>query len=193
MADRRVLETTLELDAMEELFVAPTTSPLAANYRPHSYTSAIEFIAGELYAETSITRVRATFVLPPAEVDRAAAIDLPSAIGRYSAAKLRDLEQDVRGTYWRGRRATVVAVAGLFLFVGLATFILEFDGLLPEVIGEGLFIAGWVLLWWPLETLFFDIWEHRLDQRIWRAVSDMEVTVIGARASDVPSPEPAPA
>ena len=177
MDDGQVLETTLELDALEELFVAPTVSPLAKNYRPHSYTSAIEYIAGEVYANTSIKRVSATLVLPPAEVERTADLDLPGAIGRYTAAKLRDLEQDIQGTYWRGRRAIVVAVAALFLFVGLASIILEIEGLVPEVIGEGLFIAGWVLLWVPLEMLFFDIWEHRLDRKIWGVMSDMEVTV----------------
>lgn len=190
MSDSKTLETTLELDTLEELFVAPTVSPLALNYRPHSYTSAVEFIAGELHANTSIERVKATFVVPSAEAARAAGLDLSGAIRRYTAAKLGDTGQDLHGTYWRGRRAMVMAIVAMTIFVGLGTIVHQYDGLLPEIIGEGFFIAGWVALWVPLEMLFFDVWDHRLDRKIWRVVSDMEVTVVGVPPDDSSAPEP---
>ena len=180
MSDGRVLETTLELDTIDELFVAPTISPLSVNYRPHSHTSAIEFIAGQLQANTSVKRVKATFVVPSAEAARAAGLDLPGAIRRFSAAKLGDTEQGLHGIYWRGRRALAMAIAALSLFIGLGTIVHGYGGLLPEIVAEGFFVAGWVALWVPLEMWFFHVWRHRLDRRIWQAVSDMEVTVAAA-------------
>ena len=185
MSDGRVLETTLELDTIDELFVAPTISPLAVNYRPHSHTSAIEFIAGELHANTSVKRVKATFIVSSAEAARAAGLDLPGAIRRFSAAKLGQTEQGLHGVYWRGRRALAIAIVALFVFIGLGTIVYGYDGLLPEIVAEGLFVAGWVALWVPLEMWFFHVWRHRLDRRIWRVVSDMEVTVVTADPDQV--------
>ena len=51
------------------------------------------------------------------------------------------------------------------------------DSLLLQVISEGLSVAGWVALWFPLELLSFTVWQHRLDKRIYTMLASMELEI----------------
>jgi hypothetical protein len=36
------------------------------------------------------------------------------------------------------------------------------------------------VLWFPLETLFFETWEYRLDRKIYTLLRDMDITITSA-------------
>ncbi len=177
MSGNRTYETTFELNELEELFVAPSISPLSERYRPHSYTSVVEFVTGELHANTSYDNVKVKIVLPPDEAARAADLDISEAVARYSAGRFTDIEQDRQATLWRGLRVLIFALIALSIFLGLSDVAHDHGTRLGDTLGEGLVIAGWVMMWIPIEMLSIDLWNYRLDKKIYTMVSNMDVAV----------------
>jgi hypothetical protein len=177
MAQRRVFEITLPLADVNHLFRTPDLSPFSERYREHSYTSGIEYIAGELYANTSYRAVKATIVLPPERIEADTEERIRAAVRRYCSAKLRDIQHDLAATRWRGLRALLVALVALFVFIGASKVVHSDELLFLQIISEGLSIAGWVALWFPLENLTFTIWQHWLEREIYTKLRDMELTI----------------
>jgi len=52
---------------------------------------------------------------------------------------------------------------------------------IAATIGAGIEITSWVVLWFPLDTLFFSVWQHRLDRRAYRLVRDMDLHLRASR------------
>lgn len=179
MSDK-TLVTTLELTRIDDLFTKPDTTPLSPDYRTHSYTSGVEFIAGELYADQTLKHVELTLILPSNIAQETDPEAIRAAIRRYSDAKLADLEQDRRAMVGRGVRALAVAVVALIFFIGLSRLIKQDGNVAREIIGEGLSIAGWVALWFPLELLSFNVWQLSLDKKIYKRLADSEIKLQAA-------------
>jgi hypothetical protein len=177
MAGEKVYDITLKLKSKEDLFEKAEISPYSDNYQVYSYISGIEFIAHELWANTAYKRVHATFVLPPSEVVDGLEQDMKAAVKRFCQGRFRDHDHDIQATRWRGIRALIASFFILFVFIGAGNLLYSDDSLFLQIISEGLFIAGWVALWWPVDTLLFAVWEHRLDRNVWTKVNDMDITV----------------
>ena len=167
----------LRLGDIGHLFTKPDISPLSDDYQEYSYTSGLEFIADELYANSSYSRVEATIVLPVEAVEPGLETRVREGVKRYCRGRLKYFEHDIRATRWRGGRALLVAFVALFLFIGASRLVHSESSLLLQIISEGLAVAGWVALWFPLETLTFKIWEHRLDRRVYALLTEMEITI----------------
>ena len=175
MADNH-LEARLELSRLEDLFQKPDITPLSPDYKPYSYTSGIEYIAGELYADSSLKTVSIHLAVADSP-DGTSSEDIKTAIKRYTEAKLRDLEQDHRALIWRGWRVLGVALLVFAVAIGLSIVVKQEGNLATEIIATGLSIAGWVALWFPLEMLSFEIWQLSLDRRIYRHLAEAEVVI----------------
>ncbi len=177
MADKDVFKITLQLGEIDEFFSAPKLSPLSENYRVHSNVAGIEFIGNELYANTSYKTVTAKLLLPNEKIEPDLLEKTKAGVRRYSQARLRDVEQELRATRWRGLRVLIAALIVLFVFVGAAKILARTETLIPQIIAEGLSIAGWVALWFPLELLTITFWQHRLDRKIYTLLSGMELSI----------------
>ena len=180
-SDKYNYALTLRLKDPHHLFEAPGLSPFSPDYREHNYTSGIEFIADELYANTSYNRVRLTLVLPPDQITPGLELEVMHAVDRYCRGRLKDIEHQIHASRWRGRRALLLAFLALFVFTGgailLASVITPQNVIVLGVISEGLAIAAWVALWVPLEMLLFTVWEYRLDRKIYRLLLDMDLVI----------------
>jgi hypothetical protein len=51
-------------------------------------------------------------------------------------------------------------------------------------------VAFWVAVWFPLDTLLFGQWQHRLDQRIYTTIAAMDLLVVASPGSGAPDPGP---
>ena len=167
----------LQLGDIQHLFTKPDVSPLSDDYREYSYTSGLEFIASELYANPSYDKVQATILLPADRVEAGLDEKVKEAVRRYCRGRLKDVEHDIQATRWRGVRALLVAFVALFVFIGASRLVFSESSLLLQIISEGLAVAGWVALWFPLETLTFKVWEHRLDRKIYSLLMEMDLRI----------------
>lgn len=182
MAEKGLLTITLQLPDLDALFETPQISPFSEQYHDYSYTSGIEFIAAELHTNTAYSQVRALLVLPNSQIEPGLEARVQAAIGRYARARLLAIEHEVQALRGRGRRSLRLALAliPLGLFIGLAYLSASSENLPLQLISQGLAIAGWVVLWGPLEALFFDRWEYRLDRKIYRLLLEIDVQISAA-------------
>jgi hypothetical protein len=172
-----VYNVILQLGDIEHLFTKPDVSPLSDDYREYSYTSGVEFIADELYANSSYNRVDATVILPVDRVEPGLEDQVREGVRRYCRGRLKYYEHDILATRWRGVRALLFAIVALFVFIGAAKLIYSDDNVLLQIISEGLAVVGWVALWFPLESLIFKLWEHRLDRKVYSLLMDMDLVI----------------
>jgi hypothetical protein len=159
---------------------SPTCHPLPDDYREYSYTSGLEFIANELYANPSYDRVEATILLPANSMESVQDEKVKEAVRRYARGRLKDVDHDIYATRWRGMRSLLVAFVALLVFIGASRLVYSESNLPLQIISEGLVVAGWVALWFPLETLAFKVWEHRLDRRVYSRLMDMDLVIQAA-------------
>ena len=167
----------LELGDIGHLFTKPDISPLSDDYQKYSYTSGLEFIADELYANPRYSSIKATIRLPSSNLEPGLEEKIGAAVRRYCKGRLQYIEHDIGATRWRGVRALLVGFVALFLFIGAAQIVSTSENLILDIVSEGLAIAGWVALWFPLETLAFKVWEHRLDRKVYSRVMNMDLVI----------------
>lgn len=177
VAEKGVFTITLRLPDVDALFETSEVSPFSEAYEEHSYTSGIEYIVGELYANTSYKKVHALFSLPPEQVEPGLETEVQKAVKRYCRGQLADVRHEMQAMRWRGLRSLAIAIVVLVLFVAVAFAIGETGSLVLQIMSESLIIIGWVVLWVPLETLFYEVWHYRLDRKIYSLLMDMDVTI----------------
>jgi hypothetical protein len=187
MAEPTTYDATFRLDDIRELFVAPDIDPFSERYGDHSRTPIVEFIANELYANLSLTSVHATIILPPDQLAPDLEQRACAAIRRYCHARLIEKDQDIRAARVRIRRSFVIAIVALFVFNALAAVLNRTGLFIGEVIAEAIVIAGWVLLWFPLDGIISTQFYERTHRAIYGRLMEMGLTIRAApddRAAD---------
>jgi len=187
MADR-VLEARYRLEDPRHLFKEPD-DPFSPDY---GTGPALDDLVNHLYTTTSYRHVHLTLELPPEETTPSAVERIRVAILRYCEQSERDLDRTRRGERSRATFAVALALVALVCFVIVNRSIRDSSDFWVEVVIEGLAVAFWVAVWFPLDSLLFGQWQHRLDQRIYRTIAEMELVVV-ATPGDAADPSTGPA
>lgn len=177
MAGSTIYETTLRLSTLDDLFEAPKLSPFSTDYGLHSGGPALDFIADEIYANSSYRQVRTVFEVPATELERVGDADLGAAIERWADTKRHAIEHDIDATNWRGIRWLAVGLIAFVVLIASSRMTGQLDGGVADTLSRGLEVGAWVVLWFPLDTLVFSGWQFRLDRRAYRLIREMQVTV----------------
>jgi hypothetical protein len=109
---------------------------------------------------------------PPAEL----AAEVPSAVRRHfeREATLQDLRR--RRIVREGRLSLSIGLLVLVLCVSTAALVpTEAWGPPGEVLRESLIIAGWVVMWHPLEVLLYGLWPVARERRLLERLADADV------------------
>jgi hypothetical protein len=113
--------------------------------------------------------LRVCLVSEPASTDLQAVA--ATAIRAYCRTRAEENRATVRAVRRNGRRAMLVALCLTAVALGISVALARFEllpGLYNKLIGDALVIAGWVVLWRPMELLFYEWIEP------WRAARDYE-------------------
>jgi len=168
------LEVRVELERLSELFQAPEPDPLAG--RPHA-DSGLDRILNQLRPGPRRS-VRATIVLPATE--RAPDIEprCRAALREYCALRMTriandqaSLRQEGYATLWRGLVFLALCLLAMRM-VGEPAFL---HPRIAHFTYEGLVIAGWVALWYPLDVLLYQRWPLAREERLHAALTAMEL------------------
>lgn len=167
---------TLHLSDMRELFTPPTVS--SRSYLPSGHSAAaIEMIADALRAQRGFDAVRTTIMLPEGPVSSDLTEDTRRAIRRYCRARLREGAGHVRELRWRGRRGFLRGGLVLIVLGGAGKWLEAARDLPLQVAGQGLVIAGSIVIEMALWDLVVRAWERRVHARVYEHMMDMEVVV----------------
>lgn len=182
------LQLTLPLRTVEDLFTAPDLDPFSQDYELYGENPGIETIAGVLHAEQGVRQVDTTLELPPGAVDSALERRVTEAIARYCRVKIAELDLELLRIKRYGVRALLIGLVAVLALNALTRPLESSDDPILELISQGLQIAAWVTLWFPINVLVYDRWYSRRDQRVYTQMLLMGVSV-------VPNPalRPAPA
>jgi hypothetical protein len=147
MGSPDVLLVDIVIDTPDELFAARAVNPLTEDYASHGDVSGVEHAVNEFYARPSYKSMELHVSLPASEITPETANRMSVGISRWCRARLRDVNEEIRASLWRGRRTLLIALVALFFLIGLSKILAKYDNIVLEILSEGFSIAGWVVLW----------------------------------------------
>ena len=176
MPDASTHDIHLDLSDPRELFDAPPLDPIGG--QPHADTG-VERILNRIRPKPHWP-VRATLHLP-------ASVHAPDLEARVRAGlqqycdlrigqidhNIASLRQEGLGTLWRGLIFLALCMLGSQL-LGEPKFLPD---ILARFLDEGLIIAGWVALWYPLDALLYQHWPLKRERRLYEQLRGMDLKV----------------
>jgi hypothetical protein len=84
---------------------------------------------------------------------------------------IASLRQEGLATLWRGLLFLALCMLGSQL-LGDPKFL---PGILARFLDEGLIIAGWVALWYPLDALLYQHWPLKRERRLYEQLRAMDL------------------
>jgi len=174
MTDTNIHDVHLDLADPRELFLPAELDP----------------IGGQPYAEPGLERilnrirpqpnrpVRATLRLPAASRTHDLEARMRSGLQQYCDHRIGQISNDIASlrqeglaTLWRGLLFLALCMLGSQV-LGEPKYL---PGILARFLDEGLIIAGWVALWYPLDALLYQHWPLKRERRLYQSVRDMEL------------------
>jgi hypothetical protein len=175
---RHDVAVTLPLRSVEDLFAAPSVDPFSPDYETYPDKPGVDAIAGVLHAERPVAGVGVTIELSAHDVDDMPARQAPEAIKRYCRVKIGDLDQDLHLIHRYGLWALAIGALAVLVLNAIANPLDSTDDDFLQLISQGLQIAAWVTLWFPINLLVYDRWFARRDQAVYRDMLQMQVQVV---------------
>jgi hypothetical protein len=174
MTDPNIHDIRLDLADPRELFHPAELDP----------------IGGQPYAESGLERIlnrirphpdrplRATLRLPAAARTPDLEPRMCSGLQQYCDHRIAQITNDIASlrqeglaTLWRGLLFLALCMLGSQV-LGEPKFL---PGILARFLDEGLIIAGWVALWYPLDALLYQHWPLKRERRLYQSLRDMEL------------------
>jgi hypothetical protein len=171
-----VLERRVVLDDVVHLFhEAP--DPFSPDYE---VSPALEFLASELYAKRALRSVRLTLELPGSQITPDVVRTTSEGIRRYCNRYVREVERTRISERWRNVAALAIGVVALAAAVVVNRALRSSSSFWSDFFSEGVTVAFWVAVWYPLDNLFFGQWQKRVDLRVYRALRDLDLEVVSS-------------
>jgi hypothetical protein len=165
---------TLELDSLDELFGDPGFKPLAGRVEEVSGLERLANVLRPLKRAPVETRI----VLPASErtpdLEARCRLALRATLDRRierNRNDARSLRHEGYATLWRG----LVFLAACLLASRVLSEFHLLPGFIERFIDEGLVIAGWVALWYPLDVLLYQRWPLARERRLYETLRDMRL------------------
>lgn len=185
---RRDIEITLPLRTIDDLFSPPHLDPFSPDYEEYGDKPGVETIAGIIHAEQRLRRVTTIVELPPGAADSTLEQRTVDAIARYCRSKIDELDLELLRTKRYGIRALLFGLVAVLALNAATRPLANTEDPALELISQGLQIAAWVTLWFPINVLVYDRWYSIRDQRVYTDMLLMDVRVV---TSPVPRHGPA--
>lgn len=174
-------ELTIHAREFRELFSEREFDPFVDDT---DALSSIAQIARFPNVTSSLEKTRLRVLLLAAEVSSQTQPRVERAIARYCSHKIA--EARLQMAEWRhGALSAFLWGLAFFALSLLLTAGVQHSGFLPDAIRtlavETLVIAGWVILWQPMDTLILGWLPIRQKERTYRTIASMPTTIEAAR------------
>jgi len=185
MADARASgeELVVQVGEIRDLFTAPDTDPLAQHEGEVMGEPALRRVVRKLMAARKMSGVQKLVVLLPGnKIEPGLTERARAALVRYCTLKLEDNEAELQLMRRQAGRLLLRGMLILLVCVGVSSlFRSETITFLPPLInsalGEGFNVIGWVMLWRPVETYFFDPVPIRTSSAVHRFLKSLQIEI----------------
>lgn len=174
MADTSTHDICLELSGPRELFQPPELDPLGG--RPHAEPG-IERILNRIRPKPDWP-VHTTLRLPNAARSTDLEARVRAGLQQYCDVRIGQVTHDIASlrqeglaTLWRGVLFLALCMLGSQV-LGEPKFL---PNIVARFLDEGLIIAGWVALWYPLDALLYQHWPLRRERRLYQQLRGMDL------------------
>lgn len=176
-------EIVVRLSRPGQLFAPDPVSPLDGDYTPFTAQAAMVTVRDELLTRMprDISHVRLVVELPAAEVSPGLQDRLEGAVRRWVEVQNAidvDASQAVGAI---GRRLFLAGAATFLVLQVLSITVDRWAGFLRDdlvqAVGEGLSVASWVMLWFPVQLFTVEVWQSRIRRSRMRRLERMHVVV----------------
>jgi hypothetical protein len=172
-------DITLELTRIDDLFVGPEVDVAKVRLDPQP---GMDILMDELRAKRLPERIRTTISLPDAEgVEGATAAQVQTLVDAYCRSNIKRNELQIAAIRREGLMELLPALLLLVATTLISLFIARTHPLSEEanqLAIAGLGILAWVGMWRPLGALLYDWWEPHRDNKIYRRLMEMDLTVL---------------
>jgi hypothetical protein len=184
MVREKKTEVMIHLNNIQDMFAQPVIDPFSEKA---PWISGIEFIRNELTSPAwRLETIESVMIfLPKGRIEPGIAQKITAALHRFCQFKI---QQNRRAMVALRRQALIALLLGLlFLICGLLLSQLPMrETLLPPVLNalfsDGFVIAFWVILWRPVDFFLFELWPFWREDRIYKRIMTMKITVAEERA-----------
>jgi len=139
--------------------------------------AAEQYIVGAVREFPLQTPLKLVFHLPPEEVAGETQSMIP-AVHNYFDYRHLALGRELRLKLQQGRISLAIGLAFLFLCIAARQVVgVLGEGMLVEIVEEGLLIIGWVAMWRPLEIFLYDWWPIAQARNLYAKLRTMPMEV----------------
>jgi hypothetical protein len=176
-------ELMVRVGEIRDLFVAPDTDPLAQHEGEVMGEPALRRVARKLMAARKMSGARTLVVLLPGDkIEPGLAERAREALVRYCTLKLEDNEAELQIMRREAGRLLLRGMLILLVCVGVSSVfrsetITFLSPLINNALGEGFNVIGWVMLWRPVETYFFNPIPIRTSSAVHRFLKTLRIEV----------------
>ena len=177
-----VADVALALKDPRDLFREPELDPFAGEDNDESgFDRLIDMLRSN--EDWRKSEFRLSLTLPAEFAGPDWELRIRRALTRYCDAQIVVARRKLLQVRAEGRRS--LRIGGIFLIacLGLAAFaesVFREGGLIATLVVEGLFIAGWVGLWQPVDLLLYAWWPHADEIKLHEKIKRMELVLIPA-------------
>ena len=174
-------ELVVQVGEIRDLFVAPNADPLAPNEGEVVGEPALRRVVRKLMAARKMRSAHKLVVLlPDDKIQPGLAERARLALARYCTLKLEDNDAELRLMRREAGRLLVRGMLILLVCVGVSSVFRSeaipfLPPLLSNALGEGFNVIGWVMLWRPVETYFFNPIPIRTSSRVHRFLQTLQI------------------
>ncbi|HYL26758.1 MAG TPA: hypothetical protein VEW74_02925 [Candidatus Nitrosotalea sp.] len=129
---------------------------------------------------SKLRQISVRVLVPAARLTPQTEVQVRRALERYSAHMVGEARRKLAAMRWVGVRAFLVGL--VFFGISLAASaavgrMLAIPEALRTLASESLIVAGWVVIWQPLDTLVQGWWPQWEEERTFRAIGALPVRV----------------
>ena len=176
-------ELVVQVGEIRDLFAAPDTDPLAQNEGEVMGEPALRRVARKLMALGKLSGPRKLVVLLPGDkIEPGLAERARLALVRYCTLKLEDNDAELRLMRRDAGRLLLRGMVILLVCVGVSSVFRSesipfLPPLLNSALGEGFNVIGWVMLWRPVESYFFNPIPIRTSSAVHRFLRGLQIEI----------------
>jgi hypothetical protein len=183
MPSRRSTEVTVKVNDVHELFREREFDPFTDDVET---IGSIAEMAQLPHLASRLDTIKLRVLVPRNALTPNTETQVQRAFQRYCAHTIAQARRKLAALRWVGVRTALTGLTFFGVSLAASTAVgrmLWIPEALRTLASESLIVAGWVVIWQPLDTLVQGWWPHWQEERTFRAISAVPLRVAGFDAS----------